>query len=438
VTTAQETPALTVARGARVNGLGVVARLAQPLALVLLTRWYGPEEIGVYLLSVAVVETLAALAGSGLQDAVVAFLSPLDPSSPRAQSLLASAFALAAAGSVLAVVLALGGAVLAPAWLPQVTSSTTLLLMAPAVPLMVFTGLVVAATRSRFVQAWDVVLMGVTRPVLVIGCAAAFLARGATAGSLALAYLTAHASLAAVAAFVLARHYAWLPVLRAARPLRIERSLLAFAWPQNLNLALYALSGSASVLALGVAGLSPREIALFGAAFAIASSLRHVRLVFTSAMAPVAAALLARHDRAALQEVMTRATRWTLSLALPIATAMILLRNPLLAVFHPTYSLGALTMGLLVVGPVLNTVAGFASNALVMAGRVGWNLANTAVAVGTTFGLTTLLAPSLGIAGAALAAALSGTVVSALQIAEARHLLGVTPRLWKGTVAGGR
>jgi len=420
----------TVARGARINAVGVVARLAQPLALVLLTRWYGPDEFGVYLLSVAVVETIAALAGSGVQDAIVAFLSPLEASSPRAHALLASGLVLSGLGAAAGIGLAAAAAALAPAWLPQVAPASTLWQMAPAIPLLAFTGLVVAGTRARFTQVWDVVLQGVARPVLIILCAAAFSLRGRTAASLAAAYVTAHVILSAASALVLARHYAWGPVLRAARRLPIDRGLLAFAWPQNLNLALYALSGSASVLALGVAGLGSRDIALFGAAFAITSSLRHVRLVFTSAMAPVAATLLARGDLRSLQAIMTRAVRWALSLALPIGAAIVLLRSPLLHLFHQSYALGATTMALLVVGPVLNTVAGFASNALVMAGRVGWNLANTAIAVGSTFGLTVTLAPVMGVPGAALAAALSGTLVSSLQIAESAVLLGVTPRPW--------
>lgn len=419
---AAEASARTVARGARVNALGVVARLAQPLALVLLTRWYGPDQVGVYLLSVAVVETIAALAASGLQDALIAHLSPLDPASPRAHSLLASGFVLAGAGAGAGLLLAFGSAALAPAWLPQVASSSTLWQMAAAVPLVTFTGLVVAATRARFVQVWDVVLQGVARPLLIVGFAGAF--------ALATSYVLAHLVLAVAAALVLTRHYPWRPVLRAARRLPIDRGLLAFAWPQNLNLALFALSGSASVLALGVAGLPPREVALFGAAYAIASSLRHVRLVFTSAMSPVAAALLARGDRAALQDIMARSVRWTLSLALPVAAGMILLRNQLLGIFHPTYVLGAPTMALLVAAPVLNAMAGFSSTALVMAGHVGWNLANTVVAVGATFGLTALLAPGLGVPGAALAAAVSGALVAALQMTETAVLVGVTPRFW--------
>lgn len=442
-----EASARTVARGARVNALGVIARLAQPLALILLTRWYGPDQVGVYLLSIAVVETVAALAGSGMQDALIAFLSPLDPASPRAHRLLASGFVLAGAGAAAGLALTLAAAALAPAWLPQVASASTLWLMAPAVPLVTFIGVVVAATRARFTQTWDVVLQGVARPLLIIAFAAAF-ALGAPAlpqwgrasvlsqwgrasvPALAASYLLAHLVLAIAAAVVLARHYRWASVLRAARGLPIDRGLLAFAWPQNLNLALFALSGSASVLALGVAGLPPRDVALFGAAYAIAASLRHVRLVFTSAMSPVAAALLARGDRAALQDIMTRSTRWTLSLALPIAAAMVLLRNPLLGLFHPTYALGAVAMALLVAGPVMNAVAGFASTALVMAGHVGWNLVNTVVAVAATYGLTALLAPGMGVPGAALAAALSGALVATLQIAETKVLVGVTPRPW--------
>ena len=88
-------------------------------------------------------------------------------------------------------------------------------------------------------------------------------------------------------------------------------------------------------------------------------------------------------------------------------------------------------MALLVAGPVLNAVAGFASTALVMAGHVGWNLLNTVVAVAATYGLTALLAPGMGVPGAALAAALSGALVATLQIAETKVLVGVTPRPWR-------
>jgi O-antigen/teichoic acid export membrane protein len=147
-------------------------------------------------------------------------------------------------------------------------------------------------------------------------------------------------------------------------------------------------------------------------------------------MAPVVATLHVERRRGELQEVITRAVRLSLAVSVPVAVAMVVWRDPLLRIFHPTYTLGAVTMGLLVAAPVANIVAGFASNAVVMAGHVGWNLFNTVVAVVVTYGATWVLAPRFGVAGAALAAAGAGLVVAAMQIVQARILVGVTPRPW--------
>jgi O-antigen/teichoic acid export membrane protein len=422
--------AAVVARGARINALGVVARIAQPVMLGLLTRWYGPEQMGVFLLAAATLETAAALATGGLQDAVVALVSPLDAESDDAYRVLASAFLFAAGAAALGAAVAAGAAYAAPGWLPQAGVGEALWRMAPALPLFCFTGVVVSATRARFSQAEDVALQGVSRPLLIIACGWALAGPGAGAHTLALAYVSAHAILAIAAAFALSRRFSWPRVATALRAWPMDRPLVRFALPQNLNQALYALTHGASVLALGTAGLKSADVALFATALGITSSLRHVRLLFTSAMAPVTAALYVHRRIDELQRVMTRAVRWSLSMAVPIALGMVILRNPLLRLFHPSYEAGWLWMTLLVIGPLLNVVAGFASNAIVMAGFVRWNLFNTIVATATTYGFTWVLAPSLGMMGAAVAAAAAGALVSALQIGEARVLVGVTPRPW--------
>ena len=423
-------PIRTVTRGVRVNALGVVARVLQPVAFGALTRWYGPDVMGVFLLASATFDTLVTLATAGLSDAVVALVSPLDEASDRVYVLLASAFVFAAGASAVGVVFDVSAALMAPSFLPQDGVADALIRLAPALPLSCLTAVVIGATRARFVQVWDVALAGVARPALVIGCGWVLAAGGADARTLAAAYVVAHTVVAGAAVIVFGRFFSWRRLARHARRLPLDGALLRFAVPQNLNMGIYALTHGASVLALGTAGLSPRDVALFGTAQGIVLSLRHVRLVFTSAMSPVVATLFAGGRLDDLQAVVTRAVRWSLVAALPVAFAIVAWRNPLMRLFHPSYEIAPLAMALLVAGPLLNNVAGFASNVIVMTGHVGWNLFNTTTATVITYGFTWLLAPRFGMLGAALAAAAAGLVVAAMQIAEARVLVGVTPRPW--------
>lgn len=423
-------PAATVARGVRVNALGVVARVLYPVAFAVLTRWYGPEVMGIYILATATFETVATLATGGLNDAIVALVSPVGAASDAAYRLLASSFVFAVGAALLGAGLAALSAYLAPSWLPQAGVGEALALMAPALPLACLTGVVVAASRAQYVQVWDVALQGIARPALLLVFGLALVPRGADGRTLALAYVLAHAAVAAASVVVFARFYSWRRLLAHARRLPLDRPLLAFTLPQNLNMGLFALTRGASSLALGIAGMPATDIALFGTAQAIVQSLRQIRVVFTSAMAPVVATLYAGGRREELQDVITKAVRWSLAISLPVALVMVVGRNPLLRIFHPSYALGAMTMALMVAAPVANIVAGFSSNVIVMAGHVGWNLFNTAVAVAVTYGFTWILAPRYGIAGAALAAAVAGLVVAAIQIAQAKILVGVTPRPW--------
>jgi O-antigen/teichoic acid export membrane protein len=431
-------PHATVARGVKVNALGTVARVLHPVAFAVLTRWYGPEVMGIYLLATAAFETVATLATGGLNDAVVALVSPVGSASDAAYRLLASAFVFAVGAALVGAGLAALSAHFAPAWLPQSGVGEALALMAPALPLACLTGVVVAATRARYVQVWDVALQGVARPALIIVCGLAMASRGTDARTLATAYVLAHGVTAAAAVVVFARFYSWRRLLGHARSLPLDRSLLAFTLPQNLNMGLYALTRGASALALGTAGMAATDVALFSTGQAIAQSLRQVRVVFTSAMAPVVATLHAERRRGELQEVITRAVRLSLLVSVPVAVAMVLWRDPLLRIFHPTYMLGAVTMSLLVAAPLANIVAGFASNAIVMAGHVGWNLFNTLVAVMVTYGATWVLAPRFGVLGAALAAAAAGVVVAAMQVVQARVLVGVTAAPWTPKGRSGR
>ena len=103
-------PHTTVARGVRVNALGTVARILHPVAFAVLTRWYGPEAMGVYLLATAAFETVATLATGGLNDAVVALVSPAGSASDAAHRRLAAAFVMALGASALGTGLAVLGA----------------------------------------------------------------------------------------------------------------------------------------------------------------------------------------------------------------------------------------------------------------------------------------------------------------------------------------
>jgi O-antigen/teichoic acid export membrane protein len=432
-----------LSRAARVNALGTGAKLLHPLYLVLAARLYGPEAIGLYLLAISFVEIVASVLVGGFKDGIVMFGGRGDPTKDEnhrvvLHRVVASSILLVSGCCVVLLALAFyGGAFVLDAFFSHDMAAAAtgraliavLPLLAWVLPAIAVMELGVAATRSLMLMEYDTVIVGVLKPLLLgVSAVIAWFFMPELEG-LVWAYLITHIVLAVAGIWAFSRHFSLRAVGRSLLRPRVDRALVAFALPQSLNLTLNNFITNIDRLMLGYFGVAPELIGFYAIAATVMRNIRHAKLAFSGAFSPVIARLHAEGRLAELEESFGVVARWALTIALPILVVVLGLRQEVLRVFHPSYTADSGFMILLAVPPLLSCWIGLAGNIVVMTGHARWNLFNSIVVGVTNAALNALWIPSHGLWGAALATAVATLLVSLLQLAEARWLVGVRARI---------
>lgn len=433
-----------VQRGAKVNALGVVGKMAGPALLVVITRLYGPDVFGIFITASAIIDMTLAFLTAGFKDAALMYVSRHADKADRRplyQS-LANAFGWSL---LLGVTLALALFLLSPTVMPYLFQygdrlSTMVQWMAVALPLMAFDRIVLAATQGLKLMKYEALVNGGLRPVLLLVSAVAlYLAMPGILG-LAIAYAVTQTTVWLISLVIYHREFQWKPLWRAARSFRVNRELISFAIPQNLNLALDRFLTNIDVLMLGYFGVSARLVGFYGAGAMIVRELRQIKLIFSSALAPQIVRLHRQKQVQQLSDVLATTSRWIATITIPALFAVAILRGDLLYLVSPEYS-GRETLFMLLLLPIpyLQCSFGLAGNTVVMTGNSRLNLTNNFATGLVNILLNVWLIPPFGLAGAALASALAMLLKTALEIIEVRYMIGVpllVHKLYKPHVAG--
>lgn len=431
-----------VARGAAVNVLGTVAKSLHPLFLILATRLFGPEVVGLYLVATAMLRFVTGFATAGYRGGIVMMGGRHAHTDDEAgQQRLYGAFANALVITLAVTAAVIAAAVLAgPAALRLYNAefaaaglADAVVLLTFALPFMAITELTVAATRALLIMRYDTIIIGFLRPALLVVCAlVAWAVRDDLIG-LVSALVATEVMLAVVASVVFTRHFSVGRLVGAIVHFRFDRELTSFAIPQSLNMTLSYFMSDIDLLMLGLFKVSPGTVALYGIAAQIVRNIRQIKLAFSGIFAPLIARLHAAGRIDELEERFMVVSRWAITYAIPVAFVVLSLRRELLALFHPDLGGGLPSdtrfMVILTVVPLLSCAFGLAGNIVVMTGHSRWNLFNSLVVGGANVGLNWVLIPRMGVTGAALASVIAAAAVTVLQIVEARMLVGVRLRL---------
>ena len=411
-------------------GVRVASAAILYLSQIVLARWMGAFEYGVYVSVWTWVLILGGVSHLGLATTVMRLVPAY-----RAQGRLGELAGLLAAGRWVALI---GGTIVAGLgatglwWLGDRLDSQYLMpayLALVCVPLFALAELQDGIGRGSAMLAVGLVPPYVLRPLLVLvamlGAFAAGLPMTATTAAAAAIGATWGASL--VQLILIRRRFE--PELAAA-PRRYDLAV----W---LRLSLPMLVVMASEIALQntdllvVARYLPAgDVAVYFAASKTMSLVLFVHYAVGSAVASRFAALAAAGDAEQLQRFVRDAVAWTFWPSLIGAMLILALGRPLLWLFGPQFTDGYGIMFILVVGFLARASVGPADFLLNMLGEqklCAIVLAATAV---LNVGLALLLVPRLGLAGAALAtttALVSGAVLNTL---VARHRLGIEVSVW--------
>jgi O-antigen/teichoic acid export membrane protein len=187
----------------------------------------------------------------------------------------------------------------------------------------------------------------------------------------------------------------------------------------------YSLSISDRVM-LGILGTST-DVGIYNIAFLISNILALVFMGFNASFAPVISELYHNDRIRELKSLYSSLTRSILVIILPAFCWLVGFGDDLLNVFGGEFRVGYAALIILSVGVVVRCTVGTVGTMLVMSGHQRFNAANIVVVTAMNVVLNLFLIPRYGLLGAAIATAVSVSVIDAVGLIEVRLLIGIHP-----------
>jgi O-antigen/teichoic acid export membrane protein len=424
-----------LARGGTLNLVGfVLSGLFAFVLAIVVTRLVGARGAGTFFAAVAVFTILSNITELGADTGIVRYVARLREQGRGSE--LPSLMRIALVPAAVLATVAGAATVIWAVPLADVFSrsdpaevASYLRVFGWCIPLATISTIALAGTRGfgsmRAFVAIDSVSVPALKPILILVAAVG----GVTVTGLALGWAIPEGLACVVSVVVLWR------MVRRARPSQgaapsDEGSLATAFWrfsaPRGVAAAfqitiiwfdLLLLSHFRAASEVGVYGAASRAVT-FGT-----FALQAIRL----AIAPQISRLLARGDRTGAQTVYQTATWWLIVASWPVFLVFAVFGPLLLGVFGTGFDQGATALAILSIAMLVNLGTGNVTVVLLMGGKSSWNLVNTAIALALNIGLNLVLIPRYGIAGSAIAWAVSIIVDNALALVEVWLFLGMRP-----------
>lgn len=421
----------TIKKGTIINALGIAGKAMLPVLFILITRFFGPKIMGIYFLAFVIMDMTFNISLSSLKDGMALFAAkhhhPDDPEEEaEIYRSLANAVAITLGVSVVAIIFYLfAGKAIALDRYPDGQLASILTVMVWALPLYAVPVIVSAAIRGLLIMKWEAILIGFLRPALFCISTVIVYAAGRGIQELAVGYLIANAVLFLLAGVIFLRHFSFTKLCHAFKRPFWNTSLLKFLIPQNLNTTFNTLITNLDVIMLGFFKTNPEIIGYYGMGAQIVRNIRQIKVSFAGILGPIATKLHRDKNSMEIERLFNKTVHWTMRIALPALFLVGIFRSELLHLFHKSFSGDAYFMLILLIPPFFSCLIGMAGDIVVMTGHAAWNLFNSVSVAVLNFFLNMLLIPGHGIMGAAVATAISATVVYLMQLLEIRLLIRV-------------
>jgi O-antigen/teichoic acid export membrane protein len=411
------------------SGLSAVYTLLLLLTTILLARWLGPEQYGVYALVTAVVVIVGHLATPGTENVLVRDVASYGVvgrhGTSRALLTFSNRVALLVSGVLLLVVPAI-------TWMTHSftfgTATQAMLVGCLTIPISALSR-VRAATLTGLHQVVraripELVVRPVTLLLVVVAAIWAGAERTAVVG-------LALTCVAYAVSFVVGAVLLWRAMPRAMRETPRE-----YDYPRWLR-------SMPSFLALGFSDVLTSQLSItligwFGTArsagvFAVANRGAAVVALGFAGVAAVAAPRIARlwaeRDLFALEELLKHCALFSGGLAAVAVVFIAVFRDQLLAIFGPGFVTGGPTLVILSLGQLAYATVGILATALLMTGGERLAAGTLVFSLVLTTVLSAVLIPSMGQEGAALAWTASMMLGQVLTFALWRHHRHTSPRV---------
>ena len=387
-------------------GLALIIRILSSAigyaSIILLARWMGPSDYGVYCFAIAWMTLLAYPATLGLPGAAVRFVGQYAAANDwrHAIGFMRTSSWLAFGCGALIAALAIPAVLYFESYLNPDYVAPMIVALA-GIPFVALT-----IVRSEIIRglgwialAWGPLQLGQPLLLLIVAATVVFSAMQLTAA------VAVFASILAYSMNLIAQ---WRVLhARLGTRLEVERNVnlglwvgvaLSFVWIYFAG----AIFLQGDIIVVGIF-LESHDVAIYSAAAATSRLVTFPLYAATALSAPRFAALHAQRRQVDLQALVTDVTRWTFWPSLVIAVIFVAFGSIVLRLFGPGFEQGYAVLLILTLGQLVNAFTGPVTSLLNMTGHqmVTARALTMSVMLGVTFGL--VFTPIWGSVGVAIA-----------------------------------
>ncbi|HID64802.1 MAG TPA: flippase, partial [Anaerolineae bacterium] len=419
---------LLAAKGGGITFTGTLFAYSSRLAIgILLARFLGVEQFGLYKLAVTAATIAAGLALLGLEPALVRYVSLF--ASRRDTAGLWGALQVGLGLTIiLGLLIAIGlytlASPIAGRLFHEPRLASLLRLVSLMVPFLALGNIVAAATRGFNKMQYTVIAQKISQPTIRLILIVTLAIIGLNVARVLAAYILATVVVCVMLLYFLNRLFFLRRPLGMAR--RDIREMLSFSLPVYLSRLIRTFGGNVQTVLLGALN-TVTTVGVFTAASQInvLGEMFHQSIV--TASMPIVSELYSRGEREQMARFYQTMTKWTFTLNLPLFLIVLLFPGPILSIFGKGFVGGAVALTILAWGTLVNAGTGICGVVLVMTGNTSLRLLNSFVLFVLTLGLNILLIPRWGIVGAAIAALAAAVVFNLCRLLEVFILFRLHP-----------
>lgn len=416
------------AKGGGIIAIGRFANyITRIIIAVILARALQPEQYGLYNLAISLAAVAGAIATFGLDTTVMRYIAIMRARKDDAG--LWGVIQVSLVGSLGLSILTGTGLFalsypLADILFDEPRLAPLLQIAAFITPALTMSSILAGATRGFKNMSDTVLAQNFIQPAVRIVLILILALIGIDARWAVIIFGLADLSASITLLFLLNKKFSLFRSFRTAR--RSPRELFGFTLPLWLSDMMITFRDNIQSLLIGSLG----TISGVGI-FAIANQVNLVGNIFhasiTQSSKPLVAELHEKGDRKRLENLYQTATKWVVTLNLPMIMIVVLFPTALMSIFGKGFETGASALVVMAFANLVNVGTGMCASIIEMTGYTRLKLINSVIQVSVAILLNFLLIPRWGILGAAYAAFGQIAVANLLPLVEVWFLFKIQP-----------
>lgn len=412
--------------GGSIGFIGEISsKVTQFLALLLLARYLGPTEFGLFTIAWAIVSVASTVGVVGLNKALIRFIPTFEREGdlPKLRGIIISVICITGGFSlVIFFILHSLSNIVAINIFGKPQLSSVIRVLSWLVPVYALVR-VLSAIPQSFKKIWAQQLIQNMKNYTMLIFLGASILLGMnfiqTMLSMALA-----GSLALLLAFIIILHI--IPFRLVGNISTDNPRLLRFSLPLLLSGVLYSLLYRIDQLILGV-HVPPAEVGVYNAASILALQLSIVLIAVGAIFEPIVSDLYSAGKLTEMNSLFQDVTLWTLVITLPGVAILWLFPDILLSLFGAQFVAGSLILIVLTLHPLYRIGVGPTGELLSMTGYEDLLLLDTVLMLVLNIVLNIIFIPRFGAIGAAIATSSSIILIESVVLYQVRSRLGMNP-----------